>query len=90
MYHEHQVPQEHSSFLDDAEMKQPEKEVIWSLECQMLCICWTKKRTTAYKNMNCVDKVTIRTALKRIKLRPSLPFLRYVVKIDALKSLSVA
>jgi len=28
MYHEHQVPQEHSSFLDDAEMKQPEKKVI--------------------------------------------------------------
>ena len=40
--------------------------------------------------MNCVDKVTIRTALKRIKLRPSLPFLRYIAKIDTLKYLSVA
>lgn len=25
IYHEHQAPQEHSSFLDDTETKQPEK-----------------------------------------------------------------
>jgi hypothetical protein len=25
IHHEHQAPQEHSSFLDDAEMKRPKK-----------------------------------------------------------------